>query len=379
MAPDCVRWWLVNVRPVMLRLLILLPAFCLFVSAADTEPARPRSHAQAARVLPGLCGSWSFDEPHGSELEDASPQKNAATLQGGARRIKGILGSAVRLDGSGAHVQMRRELSRWLGGTASLAAWIRTRASGSASVFEAPALTGAFGSFAADGIAWGWLDKEGHIGVQAGEIPGARSQRPINDGRWHHVVLTRDSRTGDVTVFVDGRIEGEECSDFGQKSAAFDSLGLIEREGGDPVFFDGEIDDVRLFNRVLSLSDVQYLYKRKDKEIADNKKKAARENESSDERASHEADSVSAAERKEKEDAHHESIVDGKDSEKQKDGDAFNEVEQKDVELEKKDGDANESRPKKDEDDESASKRRSLKKRKNSGAFRKSSSDERER
>jgi hypothetical protein len=88
----------------------------------------------------------------------------------------------------------------------------------------------------------------------------------INDGQWHHVVVARDGDSGLVQVFVDGDLAGSNALPAGPLS--IDAGGLwVGREqdcvGGcwEPSQdFLGDIDDIRIYNRVLSETEVQKLY-----------------------------------------------------------------------------------------------------------------------
>jgi MSHA biogenesis protein MshQ len=108
-------------------------------------------------------------------------------------------------------------------------------------------------------IFWGWLDATGRIGIQAGNTAGAKSANPINDGQWRHVALTRDAATGRVEVYVDGQPSGSATSDVGVKTTAFRTVGRIDDTGGTPTYFQGAVDDLLIFNRVLTADEVRAL------------------------------------------------------------------------------------------------------------------------
>lgn len=76
----------------------------------------------------------------------------------------------------------------------------------------------------------------------------------INDGRWHHVAATRDGTTGTMQVFVDGRCEAAGTGPTGER-AATPSLFIGAIRTGFPCF-EGDIDDVRIYNRVLDANEV---------------------------------------------------------------------------------------------------------------------------
>jgi hypothetical protein len=85
----------------------------------------------------------------------------------------------------------------------------------------------------------------------------------VNDNIWHHVVATRDGKTGEIGLFLDGRKEGAATTrDIGSLT---DSMNIII--GNSPChiqensnWFNGNIDEVIIYDRVLSQDDVTHLY-----------------------------------------------------------------------------------------------------------------------
>lgn len=79
------------------------------------------------------------------------------------------------------------------------------------------------------------------------------------DGEWHAVVATVDAATGTQRLFIDGAlVAASENSPFTLQSTAPFKIGW------DPLtglrHFDGQIDDVRIYTRVLSADEVRDLY-----------------------------------------------------------------------------------------------------------------------
>ena len=179
-----------------------------------------------------------------------------AILTSGATWTPGQSGSAVAFDGVDDYAATGIDLSKWLGGTSTLTTWVKTTAIGNATYYSAPGITGVEQSGGTNDIFWGWIDDTGHIGVQAGNSTGARSANAINDGQWHFIALTRDATSGTVQVYVDGALSGTAASAKGLKTTPFSNLGRIGNTVGKPKYFNGALDDVRIYNRVLTAGEV---------------------------------------------------------------------------------------------------------------------------
>jgi hypothetical protein len=86
------------------------------------------------------------------------------------------------------------------------------------------------------------------------------SKTDINDGRWHHVAATRDGKSGELKIYVDGAAEGGASAPRGpRKETTRLTIGTLQTGDGR---FAGEIDDVRLFTRVLGADEIRELAKR---------------------------------------------------------------------------------------------------------------------
>lgn len=214
--------------------------------------------AVSASPPAGLVGSYRFDEGSGTATADASPSANNGTLVG-ATWTTGRSGSGLSFNGTSSRVDVASDLSQVLGGSGTIAFWIRTTQTGNNTMWQAPGVLGVEAAGDGNDVFWGWLDASGRIGVQAGDVAGAKSANPINDGRWHHIALTRDATTGAVQVYVDGQLSGSATSDPGVKTTPFQSIGRIDDTGGSPTYLNGTLDDLYVFNRVLTGDEVRSL------------------------------------------------------------------------------------------------------------------------
>ena len=100
------------------------------------------------------------------------------------------------------------------------------------------------------------------------EIQGSRSvaTTPINDGQWHHVVVTNGNGAtiDDALFYLDGQPdEVTGTSGGGQMNTATSSV-VLGNSGHsvDGYGFDGAMDEVRIYDHVLSIQDIRKLASR---------------------------------------------------------------------------------------------------------------------
>ncbi len=92
----------------------------------------------------------------------------------------------------------------------------------------------------------------------------------VNDGQWHHIVVMRNQPTGEKDIYIDGVLD---TSDFdttnllndpkiltiGSKADASDSDPASPGETGSNGYM-GLVDDIQIYNRVLSAEEVAFLH-----------------------------------------------------------------------------------------------------------------------
>jgi hypothetical protein len=94
------------------------------------------------------------------------------------------------------------------------------------------------------------------VGSPGGDV-SVTSSTSVNDGQWHHVVATRDTTSGAMQVYVDGVPSGSGVGPTGARTAPTSlRIGSILTGVN---FLNGTLDDVRLYDRVLSASEVAEL------------------------------------------------------------------------------------------------------------------------
>lgn len=116
------------------------------------------------------------------------------------------------------------------------------------------------GEVGGGGADWGTAIVNGKfvigIGSSGGDSTFASSVN-INDDTWHHVAATRNNTSGAVAVYVDGLLRGSGTGATGSRTFP-SSLSIGSLQTGNN-FLNGALDDVRLYDRILTAGEIAAL------------------------------------------------------------------------------------------------------------------------
>jgi len=186
----------------------------------------------------------------GRAINGADTEDNA-TAGGGLCRVG-------YFDGVDDYVE-QDDIYDYLKTTASLSFWIKTQQIGNDTSWSAPGIIGVEKSGSGDDIFWGWIDASGHIGITKGNTE-VKSTTVINDNVWHHIVLTRNSISGGVEIYIDKILDTSGTSETGDVGTIFNRIGSISDTGSTPTFFKGWLDEIKIFDSVISSVQVTQIY-----------------------------------------------------------------------------------------------------------------------
>jgi hypothetical protein len=116
------------------------------------------------------------------------------------------------------------------------------------------------GEVGGGGADWGTALVDGKFVIGIGSTGGDStfaSSVNINDGTWHHVAATRNNSSGAVAVYVDGILRGSGTGATGSRTFP-SSLRIGSLQTGNN-FLNGTLDDVRLYDRVLTAGEIAAL------------------------------------------------------------------------------------------------------------------------
>jgi fibronectin type 3 domain-containing protein len=224
------------------------------VVAADAagNVSAPSSQASATISLnpPGLVAAYAFDETSGSSVGD-SAGANTGSISGATRDPAGRFGGALSFDGSNDSVTVPDAPALDLTNGMTLEAWVRPTALGSTwrtVVFKEQPNYYAYALYASTDTI-----RPSANGFVAGADHDQRGGASLPVNTWSHLAATFDGST--LRLFVDGVPAGSQAA----AGSLATSTGPL-RFGGNGIwgeYFQGLIDEVRVYNRALTQAEIQ--------------------------------------------------------------------------------------------------------------------------
>jgi len=233
------------------------------ISDTSTLSSCPNSCAQNSTPIPVIEYHMDECEWDGSngDVDDNSSNGYNATSKGDAKTVdQHKIGRSGYFDGDSDYIEQSK-IYDYLKTTSSLSFWIKTTQTGASNPYSSPGITGIEENGGLDDIFWGWLDRSGHIGITAkSNETNVKSLNPINDNNWHHIVLTRDANSGKVQLYVNGNLEGSATHGTGDVGNSFSKIGRMQNAANPPEYFEGYLDEVKIYDKVLSSGDITQIY-----------------------------------------------------------------------------------------------------------------------
>jgi hypothetical protein len=209
--------------------------------------------------LVDLVGWWKFDEGKGTSAADSSGYGHAGTLMGNPKwqPTGGKVGGALEFDGDGDYVNLGKSPDFDLAEQITIAAWIKVNrfdkewqaiiAKGDSAwrmqrVRQTDNLEFACSGLAVPGTEWG-------------DIYGNMS---VNDGQWHHAAGVYDGSK--LYLYVDGKLDVSSNAS-GDINVNDHPVYIGENAEQTGRFWNGLIDDVRIYNYAISGEQITSLSK----------------------------------------------------------------------------------------------------------------------
>ncbi|MFJ8024526.1 LamG-like jellyroll fold domain-containing protein [Streptomyces sp. NPDC096311] len=231
----------------------------LTVQTWDSAGNSSASYTYSFKVAAGAgpVDQWSMDEGTGSTAADSVGGKNA-TLAGGATWTdKARLGKAMQGNGTSAYaVTGSSALDTSTSFTVS--AWVRLNSLAANSTFIAQEGANADGFQLYYSTAYGWVFNRHASDVTSPTILRALSSATPVTGVWTHLLGVYDAQTQEIRLYVNGVNDESLNASFTTPWKATGPVDIGRRlyQGAFGEYTDGNIDEVTLWNRILSPEEV---------------------------------------------------------------------------------------------------------------------------
>jgi len=237
---------------VLALILGLVLTGCSLLSNISQVPATGQSgitYLTKNGLFSNIVGLWHFDEVSGTTAYDSSGNSNDGTFMGDPSWTSGKFGNALSFDGDGDYVLLPNSNTILNTNTFTIETWFKTSV-------NHPAYGGTEGrivNLARDNAGYSAVAlyvEENNVAVCYRNTTAFKHlKHAVNyyDDVWHHIAVTYNNAT--YRLYYDG-VEVELIDDtfygFGTSAAYLGTYNGSER------FFNGTIDEVRIWNRALT-------------------------------------------------------------------------------------------------------------------------------
>ena len=208
----------------------------------------------------GKVGHWTMDgaDTTATTVTDRSGSGNNGTRTGGTTEEIGKIGQGMNFNGTNSDVTVGDiSILESSGNFLTASAWIKTEGSPVKRMFVGKKDDNSAGYFM-------WVNGSGKFDAgfySTSYFANPASTAVVNNNVWHHLVVVRNTDT--VTLYIDGIQDGSATAagTIGDISNTINfRIGRSDHSPPGPYYFPGSIDDVRVYNRALSATEIQQLY-----------------------------------------------------------------------------------------------------------------------
>ncbi len=262
----------------LIELLVVVAVLALLASIVFSNLGGAREGARISNALSfqsqthsllgsDLVGWWNFNEGSGATARDISGHNNNGTIVG-ATHVDGVPGTGgSALDFTNSHsVDISHSSVQLLTAGGTISAWIHPRTLGSSNygrIVDKSTNDGGGNGFSFRLAPNNRLRFSVHSGTRESEVDS------IVFNSWMHVLVSW-TRNGNTTFYINGEVSGPSgMTGDSSMITTTNQLRIGRRSNATDYGFNGLIDDVRIYSRALTASEVSTLYAQtKDKYLA---------------------------------------------------------------------------------------------------------------
>jgi len=205
-------------------------------------------------VTDGLIAMWTLDaaDTNGDKVKDVSGKGNDATMMGSLKSIKGVIGECYQFEGKAENYIAIPKMGSF--DTISVECW---------------AMEDQFGDIQGIVSTWQWEAGKVHFKFESNQIQvdkngGGKIVFAAEAGKWYHIVYTTDTKANKHSLYVNGAFASD--GPGGADKEKFDERRIGSEHDGR--WLRGKIDEVRVYNRVLTENEINKNFKAKSNKTA---------------------------------------------------------------------------------------------------------------
>jgi len=199
---------------------------------------------------PNLVGRWKFDETSGTIAADSSGNGIDGELVGDPQWVPGKINGALEFDGNGDYVNCGNVPELQIQNQITMACWIKV------ATFTrnwATILSMGDSSYRLGRGESNFALHMGMNGVTSSPYAWFDGRTTVNDDQWHHVTGVYDGT--EARIYIDGVLDNSQAA-TGQINASGFPLYIGENAQATGRYWNGLIDDVRIYNRAISEEEI---------------------------------------------------------------------------------------------------------------------------
>ncbi|MHC4106319.1 MAG: LamG domain-containing protein [Planctomycetota bacterium] len=199
-----------------------------------------------------LISWWKLDEGSDNTVADSSGNNRNGTLVGDVSWVDGITGGALTFDGDGDYVDMAKDPAFDIKNQITVSAWVKVHA------FDKDWQTIITKGDRAWRLQRNWNKNTLEFACSGLVVPGSDwgpvyGNTDVNDGHWHHIVGVYDQQN--IYLYVDGNLDASATAS-GTIRINEEPVYIGENSQMPNRFWNGLIDDVRIYNYALSAEEI---------------------------------------------------------------------------------------------------------------------------
>lgn len=160
--------------------------------------------------------------------------------------------AGIYFDGVDDYLVLETEVNNPISDTATVTFWIKTTQTGTGTTWLNPTVLGVEAFPNQDDVFYGNMNDDGRISINVGDYIIAKSTNPINNDQWHHVAFSRNRSTGQCKCWINGVLNETGTGTTTDITEPIINIARLVAGPNGYRFFRGSLDDLRIYNRLLS-------------------------------------------------------------------------------------------------------------------------------